>query len=70
LLVAVLSDVNNVIGDADAQVYEYDDLYQLVFVDYNDAGDNTTHYDYDKLGSRVDVNTSGDMVRCLCHLFR
>jgi RHS repeat-associated protein len=33
------------------QVYDYDNLYQLTYVDYNDG--NKTWYDYDKLGNRT-----------------
>jgi RHS repeat-associated protein len=45
------------IDDANAHVYQYDNLYQLTFVDYNDG--NSTGYAYDPLGSRTDVNASG-----------
>ena len=50
------------IDDANEQRYIYDHIYQLMNVDYNDAGDNATHYNYDNLGNRVDVDTSGDTV--------
>jgi len=47
------------IDDANAHVYTYDDIYQLMFVDYNDG--NSTSYTYDALGNRVDVNESGSV---------
>ncbi len=42
------------VDDDDAQVYYYDVLYQLTYVDYNDG--NTTDYDYDALGNRTEVD--------------
>ena len=39
------------LGDANTQVYDYDNLYQLIYVDYNDG--NTTNYYYDALGNRI-----------------
>jgi RHS repeat-associated protein len=48
------------IDDADAQVYDYDELYQLTKVDYNDAR-GVTSYSYDALGNRIDVNENGDV---------
>ncbi len=45
------------IDDANAQVYQYDKLYQLTFVDYNDG--NWIGYYYDALGNRTDVNVNG-----------
>jgi RHS repeat-associated protein len=41
------------INDANAKTYSYDDLYQLIYVDYNDG--NTTNYYYDALGNRTQV---------------
>ena len=41
----------------DAHVYEYDKLYQIISVDYNDG--NSTIYGYDKLGNRTDMNETG-----------
>jgi RHS repeat-associated protein len=41
------------INDANAKTYTYDDLYQLIYVDYNDG--NTTNYYYDALGNRTQV---------------
>ena len=40
--------------DPNAHVYEYDNLYQLIFVDYNDG--NSTDYYYDPLGNRSKVD--------------
>jgi RHS repeat-associated protein len=48
------------IDDANEQVYIYDKLYQLTFVDYNDG--NTTDFDYDKLGNRTSVVNGGTKV--------
>jgi len=45
------------IDDADAHVYEYDNLYQLTCVDYNDG--NITDYYYDSLGNRTKVVDGG-----------
>jgi RHS repeat-associated protein len=45
------------IDDADAHVYQYDNLYQLIFVDYNDG--NSISYAYDPLGNRTNVNSNG-----------
>jgi len=45
------------IGDANAHVYTYDCLYQLIYVDYNDG--NSTNYWYDSLGNRTSV-TNGE----------
>ncbi|MHC4618595.1 MAG: RHS repeat domain-containing protein, partial [Planctomycetota bacterium] len=42
------------VDDANAHVYEYDNLYQLIFVDYNDG--NGTDYYYDPLGNRSKVD--------------
>jgi RHS repeat-associated protein len=42
------------IDDTNSHVYNYDNLYQLIFVDYNDG--NSTDYYYDALGNRTDVN--------------
>ncbi|MHC4122456.1 MAG: RHS repeat-associated core domain-containing protein [Planctomycetota bacterium] len=42
------------VDDANAQVYAYDEIYRLTFVDYNDG--NSTSYAYDSLGNRTDVN--------------
>jgi YD repeat-containing protein len=39
------------IDGQDDQVYSYDKLYQLTYVDYNDS--NKTWYYYDKLGNRT-----------------
>jgi RHS repeat-associated protein len=36
------------------KVYDYDELYQLIYVDYNDG--NSTDYYYDKLGNRTSVD--------------
>ena len=45
------------IDDANAHCYTYDQLYQLIYVDYNDC--NSTSYSYDALGNRTEVNESG-----------
>lgn len=42
------------IDDANAHVYQYDNLYQLIFLDYNDG--NSTDYYYDALGNRWKVD--------------
>jgi RHS repeat-associated protein len=47
------------VADANAHVYEYDNLYRLIFVDYNDVNTTATSYGYDMLGNRTDVNESG-----------
>lgn len=39
------------------QVYQYDNLYQLTYVDYNDGNDAL--YGYDKLGNRTSVKING-----------
>ena len=49
--------LNCKIDAADAHVYEYDDLYQLTCVDYNDG--NSTYYYYDSLGNRTKVVDGG-----------
>ena len=41
------------IDDANAHIYTYDNLYQLINVDYNDG--SITSYYYDKLGNRTSV---------------
>jgi RHS repeat-associated protein len=41
------------VDDEDAHVYDYDDLYQLIYVDYNDG--NSTNYYFDSLGNRTAV---------------
>jgi RHS repeat-associated protein len=46
------------IGSANAYVFNYDKLYQLVFADYNNG--NSTVYGYDSLGNRTDVNNNGN----------
>lgn len=45
------------IDDANSHVYTYDNLYQLIFVDYNDG--NSTDYYYDALGNRTQVVNGG-----------
>ena len=45
------------IDNLEAHVYNYDKLYQLTFVDYNDG--NSTNYYYDKLGNRTKVINAG-----------
>jgi len=45
------------IDNANAHVYAYDNLYQLITVDYND-GNSTTYY-YDSLGNRTRVDNGG-----------
>ncbi|UCE98682.1 MAG: RHS repeat-associated core domain-containing protein [Planctomycetota bacterium] len=45
--------------DANTYVYTYDEIYQLIFVDYNDG--NSTGYSYDSLGNRIDVNENGNV---------
>jgi RHS repeat-associated protein len=45
------------LGDANTQIYGYDNLYQLTAVDYNDG--NSTAYDFDKLGNRRTVVNGG-----------
>jgi YD repeat-containing protein len=47
------------VNDANTQTYTYDDLYQLIYVDYNNG--NTTNYYYDPLGNRNRV-TNGETV--------
>jgi RHS repeat-associated protein len=47
------------IDDANTQMYTYDEIYRLVFVDYNDT--NSTSYVYDSLGNRVNVNENGSV---------
>jgi len=39
------------VNDANAHVYEYDNLYQLTIADYNNGSQN--RYDYDPLGNRT-----------------
>jgi len=39
------------VNDANAYIYQYDNLYQLTFVDYNNGASTT--YDYDRLGNRT-----------------
>ena len=45
------------IDDSEAYVYNYDKLYQLTFVDYNDG--NSTNYYYDSLGNRTKLTNGG-----------
>jgi RHS repeat-associated protein len=45
------------IDNDNAQVYSYDNLYQLIYVDYNDG--DTANYYYDSLGNRTKV-TNGE----------
>ena len=44
-------------NSAAAYVYDYDEIYRLIFVDYNDGF--WTDYDYDSLGNRTEVNDTG-----------
>ncbi len=45
------------IDDLEAYVYNYDKLYQLTFVDYNDG--NSTNYYYDSLGNSTKLTNGG-----------
>lgn len=47
------------VDDANEHIYQYDSLYQLIFVDYNDG--NSTSYSYDSLGNRISVD-DGNLV--------
>jgi RHS repeat-associated protein len=47
------------VNDANTQAYTYDNLYQLIYVDYNNG--NTTNYYYDAMGNRNRV-TNGETV--------
>ncbi|MFH1370388.1 MAG: RHS repeat-associated core domain-containing protein [Planctomycetota bacterium] len=46
-------------GDANTQGHYYDNLYQLIYVDYNDG--NTTNYYYDALGNRTQVTNGSEI---------
>ncbi|MCK5612960.1 RHS repeat protein [Candidatus Pacearchaeota archaeon] len=48
------------IDDANTQIYEYDNLYQLILADYNDG--NSTSYYYDPLGNRTVVDDGSSIV--------
>ena len=48
------------VDDADAHSYTYDNLYQLINMDYN-GGSITSYYYYDSLGNRTSV-VDGDGV--------
>ena len=47
------------VNDANTQAYQYDNLYQLIYVDYNNG--NTTNYYYDPLGNRTKVTNGSEI---------